>query len=153
MLRYTGILVWAYRYAVPRAPYRSIPIYRYIVTPLVGNQMLFLNFSHAKAHTILYLIVSTGYIWYVHIVCGRTNVFILFTSEYIETNKMNLKTETKKFQHLSRINTRNPVYWVPLIRDVCWPGFKAWSLQTSEEDGCHHLHPPPTPLKFVCVEA
>ena len=34
LLRYTGILVWTYRYTVPRAPYRSIPIYRYIVTPL-----------------------------------------------------------------------------------------------------------------------
>ena len=39
MLRYTGILVWAYRYTVPRAAYHSIPIYRYIVTPLLACQI------------------------------------------------------------------------------------------------------------------
>ena len=41
MLRYTGILVWAYRYTVPRALYRSIPIYRYIVTPLMDSLIQF----------------------------------------------------------------------------------------------------------------
>ncbi len=49
-----------------------------------------ITFTTGKGSTGTHLQVPPGHVGDIHIVCGRTDVFMLFTREYIDTDEVHL---------------------------------------------------------------